>query len=66
MLWYNQVKEEEKCLDNEMALNPTLSLFISFNSVSQLFITSKPSKISPFLSRNWLKTTAGQFTEIVG
>jgi hypothetical protein len=35
MLWHNQVKEE-MYLDNEMALNPTLSLSFSSNSISQL------------------------------
>jgi hypothetical protein len=44
MLWHAP-REEEMCLDNEMAPNPTLSLFISFNLVSQLLMTSKPSKI---------------------
>ncbi len=53
MPWRIQVKEE-KYLDNEMAFNPTLSLFISFNSLSQLLITSNPSNISPLLTRDWL------------
>ena len=44
MLWHAP-NEEEKCLDNKMDPNPTLSLFISFNSVSQLLMTSNPSKI---------------------
>jgi hypothetical protein len=33
--WHFQVKEGERYQDNEMAPNPTLSLFISFSSVSQ-------------------------------
>jgi hypothetical protein len=53
-LWHNQVKEEEMYWDNEMAPNPTLSLFISFSSASQLFMTSKSSNISPLLTRDWL------------
>jgi hypothetical protein len=57
-LWHTQVKEEEEeeeeemYSDNEMALNPTLYLFISFSSVSQLLMTSNPSKISPRLTRD--------------
>jgi hypothetical protein len=55
MPWHSQVKEEEERYpDNEMAPNPTLSLFISFNSVSQLLMTSNPSIISPRLTRDWL------------
>ena len=42
MLWHIQVKEE-RYQDNEMVL-PTLSLFISFSSVSQLSMTSKPNQ----------------------
>jgi hypothetical protein len=33
ILWDTQVKEEEMYWDNETALNPTLSLFISFISI---------------------------------
>jgi hypothetical protein len=33
--WHFQVKEGERYQDNEMTPNPTLSLFISFRSVSQ-------------------------------
>ena len=51
MPWHNQVKEE-KCLDNEMALQ--LSLFISFSSVFQLLITSNAMASSPPLTRDWL------------
>ncbi len=51
MPWHILV-EEEKYLDNEMAPNPILSLFISFSSVFQLFMTSNPSKISPLLTRD--------------
>jgi hypothetical protein len=53
LLWDNQVKEE-MYWDNEMVPNPTLSLFISFNSVSQLFTTSKPNNISPGSNKDWL------------
>jgi hypothetical protein len=53
MPWHGS-REGEKYLDNEMVLYPTLSLFISFSSVSQLFMTSKPSKISPLLTRDLL------------
>jgi hypothetical protein len=54
MPWHIQA-EEEKCLDNEMALNPTLSLFISFNSVSKLLMISNPRIISsPLLTKDWL------------
>jgi hypothetical protein len=35
LLWYTRAKEGERYQDNEMAPNPTLSLFISFSSVSQ-------------------------------
>jgi hypothetical protein len=52
-LWHIQVKEE-RYQDNEMAPNPTLSLFLSFNSASQLSMTSNPSNISPRLTRDWL------------
>jgi hypothetical protein len=55
MPWHIQEGEGERYQDNEMAPNPTLSLFISFSSVSQLFMTSKPSKISsPLLTKDWL------------
>ena len=50
--WHSQVKEEEMYKDNEMVPNPILSLFNSFNSVSQLLITSKPSNILPLLTRD--------------
>ncbi|MDQ6724477.1 MAG: hypothetical protein M3Z01_09505 [Thermoproteota archaeon] len=53
MLYPKQVREE-KYWGNEMVPNPTLSLVISFNSVSQLSISSNPSNISPRLTRDWL------------
>jgi hypothetical protein len=52
-LWHSQV-EGGRYWDNETAPNPTLSLFISFNSVSQLLMMSNPSIISPRLTRDWL------------
>jgi hypothetical protein len=54
MPWHNQIREE-MYLDNEMAPNPTLFLFIFFSSASQLLITSKPSNMSsPLLTKDWL------------
>jgi hypothetical protein len=40
-----QSKEEERYWENEMVPIPTLSSFISFSSVSQLSMMSKPNKI---------------------
>jgi hypothetical protein len=51
IFWHIQVKEK-RYQDNEMVSNPTLSLFISFNSVSQLSITLIPISISPLLTRD--------------
>jgi hypothetical protein len=46
--------KEERYQDKEMVPNPTLSLFVSFISVSPLSITSNPISISPRLTRDWL------------
>ena len=58
--WRIKVKEE-KCLDNEIDLQPYLCS--SFNSVYQLLITPNPSNISSLLTKEWLWT--GQFTEYI-
>ncbi len=40
--------------DSETVLFPILPLYISFNSLSQLSMISKPSDISSLLTRDWL------------